>query len=60
MAHSLAESTLHAALGGQVPDHAIFLIGPGRRNRTWNLGVERLLGYTRDEFIGSQAGSSEQ
>jgi PAS domain S-box-containing protein len=43
---------LYSALLEQVRDHAIFVIGPDGRNRTWNLGVERLLGYTREEFVG--------
>jgi PAS domain S-box-containing protein len=55
MAHSSAENTLYAALVEQVRDHAIFLIGPDGHNRTWNLGVERLLGYSQDEFIGLHA-----
>ena len=55
MAHSSAEKTLYAALVEQVRDHAIFLIGPDGYNRTWNLGVERLLGYSRDQFLGLHA-----
>jgi PAS domain S-box-containing protein len=55
MMHSSAEKTLYAALVEQVRDHAIFLIGPDGYNRTWNLGVQRLLGYSRDEFIGKHA-----
>ncbi|HEY7636623.1 MAG TPA: PAS domain S-box protein [Gemmatimonadales bacterium] len=52
---SSAEDTLYAALVEQVPDHAIFLIAPDGHNRTWNLGVQRLLGYSRSEFIGMHA-----
>jgi len=55
MAHSSAEKTLYAALVEQVRDHAIFLIGPDGYNQSWNLGVQRLLGYSRDEFIGMHA-----
>jgi PAS domain S-box-containing protein len=55
MTHSSAENTLYAALVEQVRDHAIFLIGPDGHNRTWSLGVERLLGYSQDEFIGLHA-----
>jgi PAS domain S-box-containing protein len=55
MSHSSAEKTLYAALVEQLRDHAIFLIGPDGHNRTWNLGVERLLGYHQDEFIGLHA-----
>jgi PAS domain S-box-containing protein len=46
------ELGLYRALLEQVRDHAIFVIGPDGRNRTWNQGVERLLGYSRDEFVG--------
>jgi PAS domain S-box-containing protein len=46
------ELGLYRALLEQVRDHAIFVIGPDGRNRTWNEGVARLLGYSRDEFIG--------
>ncbi len=46
------EIELYRALLEQVRDHAIFVIGPDGRNRTWNQGVERLLGYSRDEFVG--------
>jgi PAS domain S-box-containing protein len=55
MAHSSAEITLYTGLVEQVRDHAIFLIGEDAHNRSWNLGVERLLGYSRDEFIGMHA-----
>ncbi len=55
MTYSAAENTLYAALLEQVRDHAIFLIGSDGYNRTWNLGVERILGYSRDEFIGMHA-----
>jgi PAS domain S-box-containing protein len=50
--HDRDEDALHRALLEQVRDHAIFVIGPDGRNRTWNLGVERLLGYGQDEFVG--------
>ncbi|MFL5518966.1 MAG: PAS domain S-box protein [Gemmatimonadales bacterium] len=50
--HDRDEDALHRALLEQVRDHAIFVIGPDGRNRTWNLGVERVLGYGRDEFVG--------
>jgi PAS domain S-box-containing protein len=46
------ELDLYRVLLEQVRDHAIFVIGPDGRNRTWNQGVERLLGYAREEFIG--------
>jgi PAS domain S-box-containing protein len=46
------ELGLYRPLLEQVRDHAIFVIGPDGRNRTWNPGVERLVGYAREEFIG--------
>jgi PAS domain S-box-containing protein len=35
-----------------VEDYAIFLLGPDGRVMTWNLGAERIKGYTADEIIG--------
>jgi PAS domain S-box-containing protein len=35
-----------------VMDYAIFLIGPDGRVLTWNLGAQRIKGYTADEIIG--------
>src|SRR5689334_23723099 len=46
------DDDLLRALVEQSRDHAIFLIRPDGRNLTWGIGVERLLGYTRDEFVG--------
>ncbi|MBA2459287.1 MAG: PAS domain S-box protein [Gemmatimonadales bacterium] len=43
------------ALIGQVRDHAIFMIGPDGRNRTWSEGVSRVLGYAEAEFVGQHA-----
>lgn len=36
----------------QVKDYAIFSIDLAGRGRTWNEGVERILGFAADEFIG--------
>ena len=36
----------------QVRDYAIFAVGRDGRVATWNQGVEHVLGYTEDEFIG--------
>ncbi len=46
------EIELLRSLVEQSPDHAIFLIDPKGYNLTWGVGVERLLGYTAEEFIG--------
>jgi PAS domain S-box-containing protein len=35
-----------------VEDYAIFLLGPDGRVLTWNLGAQRIKGYTADEIIG--------
>src|SRR5690349_8695938 len=40
------------ALVEQAGDHAVFLIDREGRNLTWGVGVERLLGYKSEEFIG--------
>ena len=48
----MTDDTLLRALLEQSRDHAIFLIDPDGRTLTWGIGVERLLGYTRAEFIG--------
>jgi PAS domain S-box-containing protein len=36
----------------QIQDFAIFLISPDGRNASWNPGVERVLGFTEEEFLG--------
>jgi PAS domain S-box-containing protein len=46
------DAALFRALVEQSRDHAIFLIDLEGRNLTWGVGVERLLGYARDEFVG--------
>ncbi|HET7469375.1 MAG TPA: PAS domain S-box protein [Gemmatimonadales bacterium] len=48
----MTDDVLFRALVEQSRDHAIFLIDSGGHNLTWGVGVERLLGYTRDQFIG--------
>jgi len=35
-----------------VEDYAIFLLAPDGRILTWNLGAQRIKGYTADEIIG--------
>src|SRR5581483_10832441 len=37
-----------------VKDYAIFMLDPQGRTNTWNAGVQRLLGYREDEFIGME------
>jgi PAS domain S-box-containing protein len=39
-------------LVSSVRDYAIFMLDPGGFIRTWNLGAERLKGYTEDEIVG--------
>lgn len=48
----MTDDPLLRLLVEQSRDHAIFLIDPEGRNLSWGIGVERLLGYTRDEFVG--------
>ena len=36
----------------QVKDYAIFMLDPTGHAVTWNQGVERVLGYSEQEFIG--------
>ncbi len=48
----VVETKLLRALLEQARDHAIFLIDPDGHNLTWSVGVERLLGYGRSEFVG--------
>jgi two-component system, cell cycle sensor histidine kinase and response regulator CckA len=48
----LDDTMLLRALVEQTRDHAIFLIGPDGHNLTWGVGVERLLGYGKSEFVG--------
>jgi len=35
-----------------VKDHAMFLLDPAGRVRTWNSGAERVLGWSADEAVG--------
>jgi PAS domain S-box-containing protein len=35
-----------------VSDYAIFMLDPNGRVSTWNMGAERIKGYTADEIIG--------
>ena len=36
----------------QVSDYAIFVVGPDLQAKSWNQGVEKLLGHSEEEFIG--------
>jgi PAS domain S-box-containing protein len=36
-----------------VQDYAIFMLDPGGRITSWNIGAERIKGYTRAEIMGS-------
>ena len=39
-------------LVASVRDYAIFMLDPGGRIATWNLGAERIKGYSASEIIG--------
>src|SRR5438309_6382646 len=45
------EARLYRTLVKELPDYALFRIGPDGRLETWNAGVERVLGYTESEFL---------
>ena len=47
------EQQLYSLQVRQLKEYAIFFIDLDGRIRTWNAGVEYLLGYTEDEWIGS-------
>lgn len=42
----------YRTLVAQVKDHAIFMVDPRGRIASWNEGVQRVLGFTMDEFVG--------
>jgi two-component system, chemotaxis family, CheB/CheR fusion protein len=42
----------------QIRDYAIFMIDPDSRCTSWNAGVERVLGFQEDEFLGQDVSSS--
>src|SRR5690606_2050181 len=42
---------------GQVRDYAIFLLDGDGRVTSWNEGVERVLGFREEEFLGLELGS---
>jgi PAS domain S-box-containing protein len=42
----------YRALVSSVKDYAIFMLDPSGRIETWNVGAERIKGYTADEVIG--------
>ena len=45
--------SLYQLLIESVRDYAIFVLDPGGHIATWNIGAERLKGYTPEEIIGS-------
>jgi PAS domain S-box-containing protein len=47
------ENNLYRMQIRQLKQYAIFFIDLDGRNRTWNAGVEHLLGYSESEWIGS-------
>ena len=52
-----ASEERYRALIAQVKNYAIFAVDLEGRAITWNEGVERVLGWPRDEFIGQPAES---
>jgi two-component system cell cycle sensor histidine kinase/response regulator CckA len=51
----LSEAEQFRQLVVQVEGFAIFMLDEAGRNRTWNEGVERLLGYREHEWLGLPA-----
>src|SRR3954465_15424551 len=49
---SLIDPLLYQRMIEQTRDYALFLLDPSGRIISWNLGAERLKGYTADEIIG--------
>jgi two-component system, chemotaxis family, CheB/CheR fusion protein len=47
------DQQLYRMLVRQLKNYAIFFIDLDGRIQTWNAGVEHLLGYTEEEWIGS-------
>ena len=43
---------LHRLLVESVQDYAIFMLDPEGRVASWNIGAERIKGYTADEIVG--------
>lgn len=43
---------LYSLLIEDLPEYAVFLMDPDGTIRSWNPGVERILGYKRDEWVG--------
>ncbi len=51
----LSQEEVAALLLENVEDYAIFAVDNSGKIVTWNPGVERVLGYARDEFIGQMS-----
>lgn len=51
--HQIA--VIYEHLLAELKDHAVFTISPDSVLISWNVGVERILGYSRTEFIGQPA-----
>lgn len=55
---SIRESeSKYRTLVEQVKDYAIFRIDPEGRPTTWNAGVQSVLGFTEEEFVGKDLAS---
>jgi PAS domain S-box-containing protein len=48
----IAGDGLYRLLVESARDYAIFALDPSGRILTWNIGAERIKGYTRDEIVG--------
>src|SRR5690349_16114619 len=48
----MIDSRLYELVVEQTKDYAVFVLDPQGRVMTWNLGAQRIKGYTPDEIIG--------
>ena len=48
----MIDSTIYRRLVEQAKEYALFVLDPGGRIMTWNLGAQRLKGYAEEEIVG--------
>ncbi|HSE60842.1 MAG TPA: PAS domain-containing sensor histidine kinase [Candidatus Saccharimonadales bacterium] len=51
--HSIEQSEFYKLLVNSIQDYAIFLLDTGGNVASWNLGAQKLKGYTPQDIIGS-------
>jgi PAS domain S-box-containing protein len=50
--HPVVDPDTFRVLVESIPEYAIFVLDPQGRVQTWNLGAQRIKGYSADEIIG--------